>query len=87
MDIKLDDLFGDQEIDYTCPSCEKEFGIKFTEIQHDNSEVTCPHCSVKIEFKHDDTTKKTIKDSEKALKDFNKTFNDLGKTFNKKIKF
>ncbi|WP_374718175.1 MJ0042-type zinc finger domain-containing protein [Neobacillus sp.] len=82
-DISFDDLFGDQEIDLECPECNGTFQVEFAIISKDNAEVTCPHCNVTIRMEHDDTTKKTLRDSDRALKDFNKSLNDLERSFKK----
>ncbi|MMZ65581.1 hypothetical protein D1872_279920 [compost metagenome] len=81
--LSLDDLFGDQEIDLECPTCNKEFQVMFSQISEDNSEIQCPNCNVVINMQHDETTKRTFHDSEQSLDEFKTTFSELEKSFKK----
>lgn len=79
-DLTLESMFGDADLDAECPACQHEFTVKFSQVMNDRSIVQCPGCNQDIEFQHDDTTQKTLRDSNKALKDFNKSFSELERT-------
>ena len=79
----MDDLFGDQEIDFECSECNQVFQVKFKEVKEDNSMIQCPHCGSTIIVKHEETTKNTLRDSKQALNKVNKQFDKLEKAFKK----
>lgn len=76
--LDLNSFFGDQDIDVECPNCNHEFGVNFKIITVEGSSVQCPNCDTEIVFNHDETTKKTLKDTQKAIKDFEKTLKKFG---------
>lgn len=77
--LTLESMFSDGELDANCPVCQHKFIVKFKDVVKDKSIVTCPECKQDIELIHEDTTKKTLKDSSKALKEFEKAFKKLGR--------
>lgn len=82
-EMDLESLFGDEKLDIDCPQCQSKFSVRFKEVLTDGNIVQCSHCKVDIHLNHDETTQKTLTDSDKALKEFNKTMNKLEKTFKK----
>ena len=83
MKINLETLFGDEALDVECPQCHSHFKIKFREVMKDGNVVQCPQCQVNIQLNHDETTKKTLTDTDKAIKEFNRTMDKLEKTLKK----
>lgn len=79
----LNKLFGNESISLKCPVCKHRFNVKLSEITNNKSIVQCPACKTDIELEHDQTTKKTLRDSEKATKKFEKSLNDLEKAMKK----
>jgi transcription elongation factor Elf1 len=82
-DLTLDDFFGDQSIDFNCPSCDHLFEIPFSIATQERSIVICPSCNVNIELNHDETTKETLEDVDKSLEEFNKATDRLSKAMKK----
>lgn len=74
-------IFGDQQLDIDCPQCNASFHVKLKDVMQDRSVVRCPECKTDIKLIHDDTTKRTLRDSERAAKDFEKSLDDLERAF------
>lgn len=83
IDISFDSLFGDQEVEIDCSACGQTFQVPFKKVAEDGATVICPSCKTDIIIEHDDTTKKTLKDSSSELKQFNKSMKDLEKAMKK----
>lgn len=77
--LTLDNIFGDSEFEYACPSCKKNFSIKIGQVSKNESVIFCPHCNAEITFVQDSKTKQSMKGMEKALKSLNKSIDSLGK--------
>ncbi len=81
--MSLESMFGDEKIDIDCPACSHNFSAKFKEVMGDKHIIKCPGCGQDIEINHDDTTKKTLTDSNKALGELDESLKKLERTFKK----
>lgn len=82
-DLTLENLFGDEEVEVDCPSCNKTFQVEFKKVLTPNSSVECANCGQEIVINHDETAEKSLKDADKSLNEFNKSFDKLEKAFKK----
>ncbi len=78
-DLSLNKLFGEQEIEITCPGCEHQFPVKLKETMQDGNTIQCPSCQRSITIQHDDSAKQGLADIEKSLKNFESTLKNFGK--------
>ncbi|MNW47239.1 hypothetical protein D3C74_245640 [compost metagenome] len=83
MKLSMESLFGDEDIEIECPSCDVTFKVEFQKILEPGSIVVCSGCGQEIELNHDETTEKTLKDANKSLNEFNKSFDKMAKAFKK----
>ena len=77
--LNLNNVFGDETLDFECPACKHTFKVKFSNISKDGSLVTCPACNQDINVIHDETTKKTVRNISDGLEKFNKSLKRLNK--------
>ena len=75
-DINFNSMFGDINIDYTCPKCKSEIPITLNDA---GKTITCPKCNVEIELQKDESFDKSVDDANDSLKEFEDTLNNFGK--------
>jgi uncharacterized Zn finger protein (UPF0148 family) len=77
-EFTIENILGDAKFNYTCPSCKKDFSLKFKQVQKDNSKVICPYCNVEITFVQTPESKQSQKEMQESLNSLKKTIDNLG---------
>lgn len=78
-DLNVEDLFGDQYLDFECPGCKHQFRVRFREVSREGSVIRCPGCHRDINIAHPPDTKRAFRDANKSLEDLARTIKRLGK--------
>jgi transcription elongation factor Elf1 len=77
--MDLESLYGNQELDFTCPGCNHQFKIPFSSAIGENNVVICPECNASTEIQLNEESKQVAEDISSALSDLEDAFKKFGR--------
>lgn len=77
-ELTIENILGEVKLNFTCPSCTKDFSSKLKQVQNDNSKVNCPYCNTEITFVQTPESRQSQNEMQKSLNSLKKAIDNLG---------